>query len=132
MKTLYSLAVLLLSGLAGRAEVVDSSTIGFTVRTTVAIEAPPGDVYRKFIREIGEWWNPSHTFSGDSHNLSFEETAGGCFCEKLADGGSARHLVVLNLAPGKAVTLSGALGPLQSLAAVGTLTVQFSAIPAGT
>ena len=79
---------------------VDSSNIGFTVRTTVAIEAPPGDVYRNFIREIGEWWDPSHTFSGDSHNLSIEEKAGGCFCEKLADGGSVRHLVVLNLVPG--------------------------------
>ena len=39
---------------------------------------------------------------------------------------------VLTLIPGRTVVLSGALGPLQSLAAVGTLNVQLSSVEGGT
>jgi uncharacterized protein YndB with AHSA1/START domain len=112
------------------AEVVDSSSTGFTVRTTLTIHAAPEVVYSKFMRNIGDWWNPGHTFCGSSHNLSIEEKAGGCFCEKLAGGGGVRHLEAIYLAPGKSVILSGALGPLQSLAAPGSMTVQFAAAKA--
>jgi uncharacterized protein YndB with AHSA1/START domain len=128
----FVLGAFLLAPVSVQAEVVDSSSTGFTVRTTLAIQAPNDDVYRKFMRNIGDWWNPDHTFSGDSHNLSIEEKAAGCFCEKLPNGGGVRHMEVVNLAPGKSVTLSGALGPLQSMAAAGTLTVQFSPSEGGT
>jgi len=127
-----SWAVLLLAPSLVQAEVVDSSSAGFSVRTTLTIAAAPDDVYRKFIRNVGDWWSPDHTFSGDSHNLSIEEKAAGCFCEKLPNGGSVRHMEIVNLAPGKSVTLSGALGPLQSLAATGTMTVQFAPYEGGT
>jgi uncharacterized protein YndB with AHSA1/START domain len=130
--TAFLVAAFLLSPILAQAEVVDSSSTGFTVRTTLTINAHPDDVYRKFIRNIAEWWNPEHTFSGDSHNLSIEEKAAGCFCEKLANGGSVRHLEVVYLAPGKAVTLSGALGPLQSLAATGSMSILFSPSEGGT
>jgi uncharacterized protein YndB with AHSA1/START domain len=126
------LSAFLLAAIAAQAEVVDSSSTGFTVRTTLTIQAPPDDVYRKFIRNVGDWWSPDHTFSGDSHNLSIEEKAGGCFCEKLPNGGGVRHMEVVNLAPGKSVTLSGALGPLQTMAATGTMTVQFTPANGGT
>ena len=122
----------LAAAIVAQAEVVDSSGGGFTVRTTLTIQAPPDDVYRKFIRNVGDWWSPDHAFSGDSHNLSIEEKAAGCFCEKLPNGGGVRHMEVVNLAPGKSVTLSGALGPLQSMAATGTLTVQFAPSEGGT
>lgn len=128
----HFLAAFLLIPISARAEIVDSSSAGFTVRTVVTIPAPPDEVYRKFMRNVGDWWNPEHTFSGDSHNLGIEERAAGCFCEKLAGGGSVRHMEAINLAPGKAVTLSGALGPLQSLAATGTMKVQFTPAEGGT
>jgi uncharacterized protein YndB with AHSA1/START domain len=126
------LGALLAAPILARAEVVDSSSAGFTVRTTLTIQAPPDEVYRKFIRNVGEWWSAGHTYSNDSHNLSIEERAAGCFCEKLPNGGGVRHMEVVNLAPGKSVTLSGALGPLQAVAATGTMTVQFAPAEGGT
>jgi uncharacterized protein YndB with AHSA1/START domain len=132
MNSAFLFAAFFLAPALAQAEVVDSSGSGFTVRTTLTIAAPPADVYRKFIRNIGDWWSSDHAFSGDSHNLSIEERAAGCFCEKLPNGGGVRHMEVVNLAPGKSVTLSGALGPLQSLAATGTMTVQFAPSEGGT
>ena len=112
--------------------VVDAAASGFTVRTTLAIRAAPEDVYRRLVRNIGDWWSPSHTFSGNAHNLSIEEKAMGCFCEKLPDGGGVRHMEVVYFAPGKTLRLSGALGPLQSIAAAGSMTIQLSPSEGGT
>jgi uncharacterized protein YndB with AHSA1/START domain len=114
------------------AEVVDSSNNGFTVKTTLQIQAPPADVYHRLIHNVGDWWSSAHTFSHDSHNLSIEAKAAGCFCEKLPNEGSARHMEVLFLAPGKTLVLSGGLGPLQSIAATGSMSIQLSPAENGT
>lgn len=50
----------------GAAEVVDSSANGFTARTTLSIHAPPEEVYRRAVRNIGDWWDSAHTFSGNA------------------------------------------------------------------
>jgi surface antigen len=118
------------AGLAA-AEVADSSAGGFTVKTTLSIQAAPDEVYRRLIH-IGDWWDSAHTFSGDAHNLSIEEKAGGCFCEKLPNGGSVRHLEVLFLAPGKTLRMGGGLGPLQGIAASGSMTIKLSPAGVGT
>jgi hypothetical protein len=109
------------------AAVADASANGFTVKVTLRVQAPPDDVYRRIIRNVGDWWNPSHTFSGSSRNLIIEERAMGCFCEKLPNHGAVRHMEVLYFAPGERLKLSGALGPLQSIAAAGTMDIQLSA-----
>lgn len=119
-----TIAFALLSCCASGA-VVDSSASGFTVRVKTAIKATPGEVYKKFVHNVGDWWDPDHTFSKDSHNLSIDERPGGCLCEKLPEGGGVRHMEIVYLGPGHALVLSGALGPLQSLAATGTMTVTF-------
>ncbi|HYL35945.1 MAG TPA: hypothetical protein VEV17_08545 [Bryobacteraceae bacterium] len=114
------------------AEVADSSSNGFTTKLTLHIQAAPDEVYRKLIRNVGDWWNSQHSFSGNAHNLSIEEKVMGCFCEKLPNQGGLRHMEVVFLAPGKKLVLSGALGPLQSLAATGSLAIDFSAADGGT
>jgi len=114
-----------------RAEVVDSSSTGFTVKLTFAVQVAPAEVYRKLVRNIGEWWNPEHTFSGVSRNLSIDDKPMGCFCEKLPNQGGVRHMEVLMAAPAKTLVMSGALGPMQPLAAVGTMTVQLSPADGG-
>jgi hypothetical protein len=130
----YRLSALMILVLAPCAmpEVVDSSGAGFTVKTTLNIQANPDAVYRSLIHNIGDWWSSEHSFSGNSHNLSIEEKAGGCFCEKLPNGGGVRHMEVVFLAPGKTVRLVGALGPLQSIAATGSMTLQLSAVDGST
>jgi uncharacterized protein YndB with AHSA1/START domain len=114
------------------AEVADASANGFTIKLILNVKASPEDVYRKFVRNVGDWWDPSHTFSGSSHNLTIEEKPAGCFCEKLPGGGGVRHMEVAYLAPGKQLVLTGALGALQSLAATGSMTVKFSSMEGGT
>jgi len=114
------------------ADVLDSAANGFTVKTTLTIQATPEDVYKRLVHDVGEWWNSRHTFSQDAHNLSIDDKAGGCFCEKLANGGSVRHLEVVYAAPGKALTMTGTLGPLQSLAAAGSMQIKLSPADGGT
>ncbi|MDO8802019.1 ATPase [Phenylobacterium sp.] len=123
MKTvLAALAVLSLAG-AARAEVADQSPQGFESLHTVTIAAPPAKV-RAAILEVGRWWNPAHSWSGDARNL-FIDLATGCFCEKLKDG-FVRHMTVV-YAGDTALRLSGALGPLQFTGASGHLAFNLKA-----
>jgi hypothetical protein len=124
-------AIFCMAALALTAEVVDSATNGFTVKTTLSIKAAPDAVYRQVIH-VGDWWDSAHTFSGDAHNLSIEEKPMGCWCEKLSNGGGVRHMEVVFLSPGKKLVMVGGLGPLQSMATAGTMTFQLSPAEGGT
>src|ERR1035438_1724919 len=113
------------------AEVLDSSSSGFTVKSTITIQAAPDAVYRALIRDVGQWWDSEHTFSGDSHNLSIEDKPMGCFCEKLPNQGGVRHMEVVYVAPGKKLVMTGGLGPLQSVASTGSMTIDVAAAEDG-
>jgi hypothetical protein len=67
------------------------------------------------------WGGSDHTFSGNAANLSIDATPGGCWCEKLANGGGVRHLTVVYADPGKLIRFSGGLGPLQDMAVNGAM-----------
>ena len=118
------MAVALASGLlaagAARAEVIDAQPGGFEVKSTVVIAAPPAKVWAALI-QIGQWWSPAHTYSGDARNLTLEARPDGCWCEKMKDGG-VEHLRVLYVAEGQTLRAGGGLGPLQSLPVAGVLT----------
>lgn len=124
--------VLLCAASLAPAEIIESGPGGFTVRTTLQIKAVPDDVFRKFMHDIGDWWNSMHTFSGDAHNLRIEDHPGGCLCEKLPKNGFTRHLELITLAPGKRLVFSGAMGPLQTLSATGTMQFVFTPSEGGT
>jgi uncharacterized protein YndB with AHSA1/START domain len=119
--------VILLAGLAlvlsesyAPAEIADAAANGFTYKTTLTIKAPSDLVYRRIL-EVGNWWDSSHTFSGDAHNLTMDARPMGCWCEKLPEGGGVRHMEFVLVVPGKMLVLTGGLGPLQSMAATGTM-----------
>jgi uncharacterized protein YndB with AHSA1/START domain len=128
----FVIALLLFVPTGMPAAVADSAANGFTIKLSLQIQASPDDVYRKVVHNVGDWWSPAHTFSQDAHNLSIEEKPMGCFCEKLPGGGAVRHLEVVNFAPGKTLVMTGGLGPMQTLAVAGTLTLAFTPAQGGT
>jgi len=114
------------------AEVVDSASNGFTVRHVLTIQAPPETVYQKLVKNVGEWWSSSHSFSHDAHNLSIDDKPGGCFCEKLPNGGGVQHLQVAFASPGQALMMRGGMGPLMGLGVTGGLEISLAPAAGGT
>ncbi|GLQ49341.1 hypothetical protein ACFFJT_20485 [Dyella flava] len=125
-----SVLTLLIAGLtataAAHASVVTAEAGGFQVKSTLTINSTPDKVYEA-LSNIGQWWNLAHSYSGKAANLSLQTRAGGCFCEKLADGGSVQHMVVIYADPNHELRLNGALGPLQTEAATGVLILSLKA-----
>lgn len=113
------------------AAVGDSAAGGFSVTEKVHIAAPPDKVYDELVLPA-HWWSSTHTFSRSAANLTLDPTAGGCWCEKLAGGGSVLHLSVVFAAPGKALVMRGALGPLQGLGVEGAMTISLKPVADGT
>jgi uncharacterized protein YndB with AHSA1/START domain len=113
------------------AKVVQSSPEGFVVRESAVVKAGRESVWAALIAPA-RWWNKDHSWSGDAKNLTLEPRAGGCFCETLPGGGSAEHMRVIQAAPGQLLRFRGALGPLQSEALDGVLTVELKAIDGAT
>lgn len=104
-----------------RAEVVAVAADHFVVKHQVAIAAAPPTVWRGLTGEIDRWWSPDHTWSGDAANLSIDPRPGGCFCEKLPDGG-VRHMQVVYVKPPELLRFEGGLGPLQEQSLTGMMT----------
>jgi uncharacterized protein YndB with AHSA1/START domain len=115
-----------------RGEVVESTSTGFLVKNTTTINATPTTVYGALTDKVGGWWDPAHTFSHDSRNLSLEAKPGGCFCERFPDGGGVQHMSVVFASPAKLLRLTGAIGPLQEAALAGTMTWNLSQASGGT
>jgi hypothetical protein len=103
-------------------DIVDATPGGFTVKSTIDVAAAPTAVFLALVNQIGGWWDPEHTWSGNASNLSIDARAGGCFCEKLASGGRVQHMNVVWAERGKTLRMIGALGPLQELAVTGSMT----------
>jgi uncharacterized protein YndB with AHSA1/START domain len=101
-------------------EVVDNTPGGFSLRHEASIAAPKAAVYAALVNDIGQWWHPDHTFSGDAGNLAIDEN--GCFCETLPEGGMVRHMSVVHTNPARMLVMSGGLGPLQTLGVAGSMT----------
>ena len=133
MKRMFLLAVIVVAlGQAyAAAEIADSAANGFTYKTTLNLQAAPDIVYQRLIN-IGNWWGSEHTFSGDARNLSIDPRPTGCWCEKLPNGGGVRHMQVVTVVPGKMLVMTGGLGPLQSIAATGSMSFKLSANEGGT
>ena len=136
--SLIAAMLLLTSPVAG--DVTASSEAGFVSRNTAQVAAPPESVWNALIVPSG-WWNGQHTYSGDAANLSLVPEAGGCFCEKIpgaARGGAVRqsgsieHMRVIYADPAKVLRLTCGLGPLQSEAVNGTLTITLKPVDGGT
>jgi hypothetical protein len=128
----HILAIVLV-GLAApaAADVVSAGPNGFEVREIVPLVVPAGVAFSSF-RDVAAWWDPEHTYSGDSTNLSLALVPGGCFCERVPKtGGGIEHLRVTYVEPGKRIVLTGALGPLLYEATTGVMDVQVKTAAGG-
>jgi hypothetical protein len=112
------------------AEVVSASSNGFEVRETVPLVVPPDVAWSSFAN-ISQWWDPDHTYSGKSENLTLSLQPGGCLCERFPKGGGVEHLRVTYVEPGKHAVLTGALGPLLYEGTVGVMDVQVKQVAGG-
>jgi len=104
------------------ADVVDVGANGFALSEKEQIAAAPDKVYAALI-DPARWWSPAHTFSGDASNMTMDARAGGCWCEKLPNGGSVLHMTVVYADPGKTLRLRGALGPFQNTGMEGAMNI---------
>ncbi|HWD26443.1 MAG TPA: SRPBCC domain-containing protein [Rhizomicrobium sp.] len=118
------LAVALLLSYPACAAVDGVGNGGFALSETVHVAAPPATVYDAFVTP-SHWWSAVHSYSHDAANFTMEPRAGGCWCEKLPDGGSVQHMTVVAVMPGKMIRLTGALGPFQEWGVSAALTVTF-------
>ncbi len=113
-------ALTLLLASHAKAEIVGIGANGFQVRETAHVAASPDKVYNG-LTTPSHWWDAEHSYSQDASNFTLDARAGGCWCEKLPDGGSVKHLEVVFAMPGKVLRLRGNLGPLQPLGAEGAM-----------
>jgi hypothetical protein len=121
------------------AEVKNATDTGFNVVHVAEVAATPDVIWKRLIAPK-DYWSKAHSWSGSSAGFYIEAKAGGCFCElfqeKGADGkikttGSVEHMRVIFAQPGKVLRMQGALGPLQSEAVLGTLTVAMEPLKDG-
>lgn len=121
----------LLAATPASAEVASASSNGFVVRQSVNFVVSPEVTFRAF-QNVAGWWDPEHTYSGDSTNLSLNLTPGGCFCERTPKvGGGVEHMRVAFIEPGKHVVLIGSLGPLLYEATTGVMDVEIKGTGGG-
>jgi|HubBroStandDraft_1064217.scaffolds.fasta_scaffold00007_111 uncharacterized protein YndB with AHSA1/START domain len=112
MRFLWPAALAALVAGPAAAEVKSAIPQGFEVEETVTVHVPPGRAFAA-LAEPRRWWNSEHTFSGNAANLRLKLQPGGCFCEKLPNGGWVHHLEVTMIVPGQSIELHGGLGPLR-------------------
>jgi hypothetical protein len=112
------------------ADVVSANANGFEVRHSVNLVIPQQKAFSAF-SEVQNWWSKDHTYSGTAANLSLQLRPGGCFCERLDNGGGIEHLRVTYVQPGERIVLSGSLGPLLYEATSGVMDVKVERIAGG-
>lgn len=132
MKKLAFLVTLLIAlSSPALADVKAASDTGFNSIHVATVDATPEEIWRRLLAPK-DYWNKAHSWSGSSAGFYIDAQANGCFCElfqeadangKLKTVGSVEHMRVIFAQPGKVLRMQGALGPLQSEAVIGTLTV---------
>ena len=123
-------AAALLSASPATAEVINSGEHGFELRYSTTVPLEPAAAMRVF-GDVARWWDDAHTYSGSASNMGMTLEPGGCFCERLPNGGGIEHLRVTYADPGKRAVLTGSLGPLHYEATAGVMDVQFKPAAGG-
>lgn len=127
---LLAIPLALFAATPAAAEVVSAGPNGFEVRHSVNLVIPQQKAFTAF-GQIQDWWSKDHTYSGDASRISLQLRPGGCFCERLDDGGGIEHMRVTYVQPGERAVLTGSLGPLLYEATTGVMDVKVERIAGG-
>lgn len=130
LKPLIAAAALSLWAMPAAAEVVERSADHFVLRYAVPARGSPED-FINALEHIGEWWNPSHTYSGDARNLSLMLDVGTCFCEAMPDGSTFDHGGVEEYDPETGVLIDAALGPLRGKTTLSSWSIGWTGVNHG-
>src|SRR3954452_9522280 len=98
----FVFGIVVLSATPAAAEVVSSSPNGFEVRETINLVVPANIAFQSFAG-LRRWWDPEHTHSGKSSNLSLNDSPGGCYRDRFPDGGGIEHMRVAYVEPANRV-----------------------------
>lgn len=121
IRSLLAAAAILFAAAPAQAEVVSRNENGFTLRFSTTAEIDPADIPGA-LQALPDWWEASHTYSGDSRNLSLDLTPGGCWCEKLPDNPTFDHGRTVSVAADR-IVFDAPFGPLRGKAAKAELIV---------
>lgn len=132
MRVIVAIVVLILGAFThnATAEITDKDRNGFSLVHEAIVTADRQAAWVAAVDNVGEWWNPDHTISGDAGLLSIDARPLGCFCE--ATGGGVVHLQVTTVSPGVNLRMTGGLGPLGLMGVAGNMTWEFFDTEAGT
>jgi len=119
--SLFALAGLLSTPATGRSEVTALGEHGFTSTHVHELALAPDAAWTLLTEGLSDWWDARHSYGAKAENLSLQARPGGCLCERLDGDGWVEHLRVVFIAPGKALKLQGALGPLRDLGLQGIM-----------
>lgn len=108
-----------------KGEVIDAGPGGFSLTHEVTIDAARHSAWHSAVNEVGLWWSPDHTISGDAGKLSIDARPQGCFCEAIGDHAGVVHLTVTFVNPNVLLRLTGGLGPLGLMGVSGNMTWEF-------
>lgn len=130
-RELLRIVPLLIAGLALplSAEVLESDDGRFVSAHEINVNASPTRVFDALKEEVGAWWDPAHTYSGDASNMTFDLEF---LLLEAWEENVVWHMSVDVLQPPKLLRLSGGLGPLQPLAVAGSMTFEFEESESGT
>jgi len=127
-----SVAAALACSASAHAEVVQASDAGFVVSNERSLPGISPSAAWAMLVLPGQWWDSAHSWSGDAANMTLDPRAGGCFCEAIppadegGEAGSVEHMRVIHVRPGAMLRMDGTLGPLQSEALTGVLTIELA------
>lgn len=113
-------ALFLFCAISAQAKVVDSSASSLAIKHTFTVSATPAKAWASLV-DVGKWWGSDHTYSGNAANMHLDARPGGCWCETLPNGGGVQHMSVVFAGPNERLTLTGALGPMQTTGATGAM-----------
>jgi uncharacterized protein YndB with AHSA1/START domain len=122
-------AVALFLPVEAAAAVRRSAPDAIAVEHKLPAAVDPAALFRA-IGQVDRWWSSTHSWSGSAANLSLKLEAGGCFCERWAEG-SAEHGRVIQVLRDRLVRINATLGPLMEMAVTGVLTFQLSPAASG-